>query len=246
MLNEFLIWSGNDIPFPQLQLSIVQPTMKELSFMEENDFFVATRLLTFSKESISTNNKINLDNKSNFEIIMSILNNPENKRIKTTLTMLLGFLFPGYKINIEDRILLVNVEDKQNPIRVIDSSNFDYFSEVISIIFKLKDISDTSDFNPVNEEARRIAEKIKRGRAAAARDKGKLNNSNQSLFKHYSKILCMNGYTPQEINLMTLYQVYELSDIFKKKIIYEDWYSAKLQGAKDIDDQEHWLNLNDN
>lgn len=246
MTNDFLLWSGNKIPFPELQLAIVQPRIKELSFINENDFFVATRLLTLSKESLQNDNKISLDDKSNFEILMIILENPENKEIKITLLTLLGFLFPDYKVNIEDRILLVNMEDTQNPIKIIDNTNFDSFSNIISNIFCVKDMIGEQDFNPVNEDARRIAEKIKRGRAAAARDKGQLQGSKTSIFKHYCKILCMNGYTPEEVNNMTLYQVYELCDIFKQKIIYEDWYKAKLQGAKDIDDQEHWLNLTSN
>lgn len=244
MISEFLLWSGNDIPFPPIQVFIHQPTMKELSFIEENDFFVATRLLTFSKDKINAKDKIGLKGKSNFEIIMSILNNSEDgSKNKGILVSLLSLLFPDYKVNLEDRILLVNMEDKQNPIRIIDEHSFDIFASIVKDIFRIDEVSSDRDFNPVNEEARKIAEMIKRGRAKAARDKGLMANDNLSLFKHYSKILCMNGYTPEDTNNLTLYQLYELVDIYKNKIIYEDWYKAKLQGAKDIDDVDHWINL---
>lgn len=242
MINQNLIWSGQQIPFPALQIMITQPKMKELFMLEENDFFLISRLLIFSKDKITNKDKKSLEQKSNFEIIMSILNNSENIKNKTTLNMLLCLLFPEYKITIEDRmILLVNTKDKENPIKIIDESNFDSFSEIIKEIFCMNDIKSDRDFNPINDEARRIAEKIKRGRAVAAREKGQLQDEDISIFKHYSKILCMNGFTPEEVNSMTLYQLYELFNIFKNKISYEEWFELKLQGAKDLDDQEHWM-----
>ena len=51
MLNDLLLLSGTDIPFQQAQISIHQPTIKEISFIGEEAFFIGCALLNFSKTS---------------------------------------------------------------------------------------------------------------------------------------------------------------------------------------------------
>ena len=41
MLNDLLLLSGNDIPFEQAQISIHQPTIKEIAYIGEENFFRA-------------------------------------------------------------------------------------------------------------------------------------------------------------------------------------------------------------
>ena len=49
MLNDLLLLSGTDIPFQKAQISIHQPTIKEISFIGEEAFFIGCELLNFSK-----------------------------------------------------------------------------------------------------------------------------------------------------------------------------------------------------
>lgn len=73
MLNDLLLLSGTDIPFQQAQISIHQPTIKEISFIGEEAFFIGCELLNFSKDVLATEDKTNLEDKTNFEVFMSIM-----------------------------------------------------------------------------------------------------------------------------------------------------------------------------
>jgi len=40
MLNQLLLLSRNDIPFPEARVTIHQPTLKEIGFIGEDTFFI--------------------------------------------------------------------------------------------------------------------------------------------------------------------------------------------------------------
>ena len=98
MLNDLLLLSGNDIPFLQGRLIIHQPTIKEIAFIGEEMFYNGCEMLTFSKDNLSEEDRINLAHQSDFEILMSILmsqNLPsEMRKNKIAMMMVLSLLFP--------------------------------------------------------------------------------------------------------------------------------------------------------
>jgi hypothetical protein len=58
-------------------------------------------------------------------------------------------------------------------ISIIDESNFEYLQSMISDIFCLRSGPGAQDsFNPADEAARKIAEKLMRGRKRVAEQKG--------------------------------------------------------------------------
>ena len=74
MLNDLLLLSGNDIPFVAAQVNIHQPTIKEIAYIGEEAFFTGCQLLNFSKDILNEEDKSNLEQLSNFEVLMSIIN----------------------------------------------------------------------------------------------------------------------------------------------------------------------------
>jgi hypothetical protein len=57
MLSDLLLLSGNDIPLPEARLIIHQPTVKEIGFIGEDNFYLGCEFLTFSKNRLSTEDK---------------------------------------------------------------------------------------------------------------------------------------------------------------------------------------------
>ena len=72
-MNELLLLSGLDIPFPEAGISIHQPTMKELALMGEDRFFSGLQLLNFSKENLTEQDKTLLGNQNNFDIVVHLI-----------------------------------------------------------------------------------------------------------------------------------------------------------------------------
>ena len=69
MINDLLLLSGNDIPFPEAQLVIHNPSIKEIGLIGEEAFFNGCAVLNFSKENLSNEDRFNLRDLSEIEIL---------------------------------------------------------------------------------------------------------------------------------------------------------------------------------
>ena len=77
MLNDLILLSGVDIPLKEAALVIHQPRIKEIALIGENNFFTGYELLKFSKDSLTSEDKAHLGNQTDFDIIMSIMNDKQ-------------------------------------------------------------------------------------------------------------------------------------------------------------------------
>ena len=73
MNNELLLLSGNDIPFPEARVTVHQPTIREIAYIGEESFYTGCEFLRFSKDKLSDEDKIHLENYTNFDVLMSII-----------------------------------------------------------------------------------------------------------------------------------------------------------------------------
>ena len=92
MINDLMLLAGVDIPFIEAQIAIHQPTLKEISMIGEESFYTGCGVLNFSKDNLSPEDRINLVEVSNFEILMSILagNHLDVKQNKVCALMVLS------------------------------------------------------------------------------------------------------------------------------------------------------------
>ena len=70
------LMTGVDIPIPELQTAIHQPTIEEISLIGEQTFFMGAQMLCLNK-SMYTSDKSLLGNTSNFQILMTLMAQPE-------------------------------------------------------------------------------------------------------------------------------------------------------------------------
>jgi hypothetical protein len=241
MINDLLLLSGNDIPFQEAQVNIHQPTIKEIAYIGEEAFFIGCELLNFSKEVLSTEDKINLEDKTNFEVFMSIMKDKKTlalQRNNTCAKMVLTIIFPNYNIMVEENQISLKNE---NEAHFINNNNFENFKEILVAMFCLKPKkNDSQSFNPVGEQAKKIAEKLNKGRAKAAEAKGEKQKI--SILGRYLSILAVGQ--SKNYNDLLQYTVYQLFDEFERfelKESYDIYLKAKLAGAKDLEEVDNWM-----
>ena len=99
-INELLLLSGNDIPFPQAQLIIHVPTLKEIGYIGEENFHMGCHFILFDKNNLSEEDKVNLENMSNFDIFMSVMSSREKTSHKINALSVLS-LSKKHEITIE-------------------------------------------------------------------------------------------------------------------------------------------------
>ena len=232
--NDLLFLSGNDIPFIGAQLTIHQPTIKEIGLIGEEIFFTGCQLLNFSKNLLTEEDKSHLEDQTNFDILIAILReqNAVMQKNRNCVNIVLALMFPDYKISMQQDCILLEKEDMQYQ---INNNNFEEFKEIISIMFHLKQ-DDSATFNPSGALASRIAAKLQKRHQKLAEDKP---DKKIDILSRYISILSVAQH--KDMNILLNYTLYQLFDEFKRnelKMGYDMYVKAQLAGAKDLKEVE--------
>lgn len=240
-MNHLLLISGEDIPFVEAQISIHQPRIKEISLIGEDNFFAGCQFLNLSKDDLKVEDKRVLENKSDFEIFMSIMCSKEKMEYKNSVMMLLALMFPNYTINFTPReILLVN---KKHSTR-INETNFDIFKDIINSMFGVNEFGSVDGkYNPSDQKAKKLVEKITKYKEKIAKIKNGSDVKEIDVFGRYISILAIG--LQMDINILKNYTVYQLKNQFNRfqmKEAFEQYKDSKLAGATGLEDVDYWMN----
>ena len=162
ILNNLLLLSGNDIPFPEAQITIHQPTLKEIAYIGEDAFFSGCGFLDFSKDLLGDEDKVRLSHLSDFDIFMSIILKPSKATQKSieNAFLVLSLIFPLYSHEVRVDAIVLKKDGKEF---YINKKNFPIFKNILSDMFGLKIGGNIrEDYNPEGDMAKRIAEKFKK------------------------------------------------------------------------------------
>ena len=231
------LMTGVDIPIPELQTVIHQPTLKEISYIGEQDFFVGLQTLNINKSLIEQGNSL-LESTTNFQIFMTIMKEQETKDKKEAVLSLFQLIFPGSQILITPMSIIVNKEGQQT---LIDENNFEILQDCVKNIFCINSgPMDQTTFNPADEKAKEIAAKLMRGRQRVAEQKGEINSS---AFGRYLSILTigLNSMSLSEVMNLTIYQMY---DLVERYTLYLNWdldIRSRLAGGKPDSKPDDWM-----
>lgn len=229
---------GTDIPVPECQIFIHQPTIKEIALVGESDFFSGIQCLCLNK-SMFVKDERDLANITNFQIFMTIMMDKESKKQKNAVNMVLKLCFPEYKILITPNSLIFNKEGQSQI--MIDEKNFDSLQSILRKIFCMKDgPMDQQAFNPGNAKAQEIAKKLMRGRDRIAAERG---GSNSSVFSQYISILTvgLSSMSMQDLTKLTMFQLYDLIDRYNLYVKWDLDIRARLAGAKPKEESDNWM-----
>lgn len=231
--------TGIDIPIPECQLVVHQPTIEEISYIGENSFFIGVQTLCLHKQMfVTTEDKSVLDTISNFQIFMMIMTDKETKEKKNDVMQVLKLIFPNYKVFLSPSSLIF--QQNENSF-LIDENNFDFLQNTLREIFCSKSgPMDQQAFNPANAKAKEIAEKLMRGRQRVAEQKGA---ANISVFGTYLSVLAVSLHTTIP-TLAKTYTMYMLYDQMERFALYTNWdidLKIRLAGGKPESSPENWM-----
>ena len=204
---DLALFTGVDIPIPACQVIIHQPSITEISMVGEKVFLSGIQALCIDKSQFEEGGKKDLSNTTNFQIFMTIMHEKEAKEVKKNVMDALSLIIPNTKVTITPRALLLNYNGANI---IIDEGNFEEFQNILRQVFCLK--KKEEDFNPANEAAAKIAEKIKKGRARVAHLKGE---DVGSIYAKYVSSLAIGLRLPLDklINC-TIYQINDMIERF--------------------------------
>ena len=234
--------AGLDIPIPECQVIIHQPRVKEIGMMGENDFNTGAQILCIDRNSFSEGQDLPIE-VTNFNLLMSLLNEKEAADKKQMVKTVLALVLPDYRIILTPRSILCN---KDNENLIIDEGNFDDFQKILKKVFcsgkkKDKDGEVPETYNPANEAAKKIAEKLYKGRKQIAEMKAKANPDDSALSRYISILAIGLGYSMEQLNNLTLFQINDLFERFTLKMKQDMDISMRLAGGKPDEQPDHWM-----
>ena len=243
-LDELLLLSGQDVPYVSAGLQIHQPRIKEIAMVGEKNYYAGIGLLKLDKSFLEVQDKAVLDNFSNFDIIMMMIqnSNPEIQIMKTNLLMVLAILFPRYTIALESKAIVLReiIDNKPSEHEnVINSENYGEFCFIVDQVSGLSQGHMEQNYNAKSKMAQRIAEKLKKGRQKAAKSKGETNTS---IIARYVSILAVGQ--QKDMNFLMNYTLPQLFDEYQRyslKTQFDMNIQMRLAGAKDVESPKNWM-----
>lgn len=236
--------AGADIPIPSIRLTLHQPTIKEYALMGESDLFQGIQYLCINKNSLVQENKSETVQLNNFQLLMKILEQSENKHEKKNIiSTLLSFLFPSYNIALMPRSIVFMQEGQENI--MIDENNFEELQSVLNQVLCVNKllIGDQIIYKPANDDAKRIADKIMKGRQKVAELKSQEEGNNDSILGRYISILTIGVHSMafKDCLDLTLYQLFDLVDRFTLYTQYDIDLRVRLAGGTPDKEAENWM-----
>lgn len=241
--------TGVDIPIPDLQLTVHQPTVREISYMGELDYFSALQLLCFDKNTIIAANPqgaSRLSAMSDFQIFMTLINVPEEEtrlKIQNNLMAVCTILFLGYNLQIlpNGLGLYLNNPNTKHSI-MINDTNFDVLKLALTEITDIRNSAggENSNFNPKGKKAAEIAAKLMKGRARVSAEKG---YNADGVLGRYVSILTI-GLSSMSLDDCLNLTVYQLYDLIARYGLYIGWdldIRSRLAGGKPDDKPDDWM-----
>ena len=229
--------TGADIPIPECQLVLHQPTIKEIAFMGEHEFFVGVQTLTLHKSMFMDKDKDVPESITNFQIFMTIVNGKETADKKEIVKQLFLIIFPKYKVLFTPNSILFQ-DDNGN--HIVDANNFESLQEILRMVFCVNSTDmDKQAFNPANDAAKEIAEKLMRGRQRVAAQSGE---NNHSIFSQYLSVLVIG--TQLGFNELQTYTMYQIFDLMERYSLYTNWdidLRCRLAGGKPDTQPDNWM-----
>ena len=230
------LMTGVDIPIPELQLVVHQPTIKEISMMGEQDFFIGIQLLCINKAMYVQDESL-LANTTNFQIFMAMMNEQQVADKKAAVLQVLTLLFPKAKVYFTPRSMVLS----QDGVTItIDEGNFEVLQELLIQQFCLKG-SGQEQFNPQSAKAREIAQKLMKARQKVAELKAAENTG--SMFSQYLSTLTvgLGSMSLKDCMELTMYQLYDLVERYSLYLNWDVDLRSRMAGAKGDKPLENWM-----
>ena len=240
-----LYLSGQDVFVPACNIKIKQPTLKEIAIFGEDSFLVAAQLLGKTEmfiEPIRRGNPM-LSEFSDFQLLLVLIT--QQPDMKSSMMTFFDLVFPEYEIMFGDGTINFKMEDKI--VGQIQTFNFEMIKEEIKNMFipVLGDQEEEIQYDPVNDRAKEIADKIKKGRAKVAEIKAGPQEEGDSLIARLASSLSVG--LSMDINTIYNYTMYQLCDVFNRYLLKTkyDFYmkvsTTPLMDTSKLEEPKDWL-----
>lgn len=239
-----LYLSGQPVVVKECNIVLTQPKIKDIVMFGEDEFLIATNFIIHLDRTtkIMREGNSQLEMYDDFQLLLVILR--QQKEIEKNIQNFLEFVFPNYIVEITPASFefFVQEEEEKRLVGIINPFNFENFKKIIKDLFEGSKNDSEPEYNPANDAAAAIAEKLRKGRER----KAQLNDEGpQSLFGRYASILSIG--MQMDINIFFNYTPFQLFDTFTRYFakvnsdLYTKVSTTPLMDVSKMETPEEWV-----
>lgn len=249
-IDKLTLVAGADIPVPALKANIHQPTISEIAIIGEERFYSTLGLFTITAETVVNSltsgplknelERIDLVRESiaslsDFEILMQVLK--DEAEALMSFESILSLILPQYSFSVEERIILGF--SKTGTITITEET-FPVLKSIVKTIFCLNNAKQ-EEFNPSDDKAKAIADKIQKAREKVRHSKGESKEKTYILANYISSLgIGTNALNILDAVKLTVYQLFNQMERYGLYVQSDYAIRAAMAGAKGVD-QVDWL-----
>ena len=218
--------SGADVPIWDCGLILSQPTIANIELFGEDKFLQGFQALIQYEdivEEVKTGNN-ELQGIDNFPLLLEVLKTDGGEDLKDSIFTFLSLCFLSYEVELNKHSLDFKQESHGKMVvkGLFGAHNFQSFLDIASDLFSFHGVdTNQGDYNPVDDKAKEIAEKLKKARQKIQQQKGESTDDNgKSLYGGLISILSVG--LPCDMRVLYQYTPFQLLDTYNR-------YMAKLQ-----------------
>lgn len=222
-----LYLSGQPVKVASSGLFITQPKIKDIVVVSnENEFMSAVQLLSHIDRfanSIKEGNSV-LEDLPDFQIIIEVLRQ-KSGQFYSLINSFFQLCMPDFDFQCSKHSLDFTVRGEDTIVGMLNAFNYNDFALTLEELFVPRGKEEEPEYNIDESDAlsRRLLEKIKRNRAALAKQRAAKEGENISIFGLYTSSLSIG--LGMDINTFYNYTPFQLYDAFNR-------FLAKMQRDK--------------
>lgn len=238
--------SGMPIAVAGCNIAVTQPSIRDIAAFGEDRFLLGVELFVKIEkfvESIKQGNS-RLSMYDDFQVLIAIIN--EDKDVKDSVDNLFGLILDyDYEYAAGSINFYIKEEKQRGIIGQLNPMNFENFRTVLSELFLPTGITEEEEqYNPANDKAAEIAEKLRRGREKVKQMKGS-EAKVKSIFANYLSILSVG--LSMNINTLYDYTPFQLYDAFKRYMVkgaydlYQRVSTMPMMDTSKMEAPDNWM-----
>jgi hypothetical protein len=223
-IDKLSLMAGTPIPVDQLGIVINQPKIKDIAMLGEEKFYQSLSYFLINKDKL--NIPINI---SDFDLFIYTLT--QSQELQQSIADLFTLIIEDLEsIKFFDGFILIKAAGHEC---IIDEPKFLIIKETLIRVFCLED-TQSSDLNPANEAAQKIAEKLKKRKELLV---GESSKSDEQIYTTLISILVIGSNTMNLEDCLNL-TIFQIQNLFKRFNLFFEFniqMRSMLQGAQDIE-----------
>lgn len=238
-----LYLSGGQVAVPECGIFVTPPTARQIAQYGEDKFFEAISLITRLEDIVLEikQGDSRLSRYDNFQILMMILQ--EQEEMEDIFVSFFELICPNFTISFGDKSIDFKADGSEYVNGRIHTYNYQSLKIILSELFLPQDVQD-EQYNPANEAAAKIAEKLRKAKEQIKNQRRPDGEDKTSIIALYTSTIavgmCLDINTVYNYTMFQIYDIYNRYWLKSKYDMYMKISTTPMMDTSNMEEPRQW------